>query len=284
MSDYSIVIPAYNAEDFISQTIISAWEVGPLEVIVVDDGSEDGTAEVAARLNCRVIRQTNQGAACARRAGLALVDTSLVTLLDADDRLISNGTNESLRIARDLLRTHQDFACIIGATIAGGKTMPIWSDGVTARGLLDRGRPPGPPAAFVWHTKNLVAALTRDPAPLAPSYAEDYELTLRGINTLPTINHSSPSCEYTMDSGKSARNAKASIDASEIIRRHYAAQWFMPIRLRSPAEIKMLARIRTNLSTRNNKTNRLRIFWYCAAALMSDPVNLTRMIYHRIRR
>ena len=284
MNDYSIVIPAYNAESIISETIKSAWTLNPFEVIVVDDGSTDSTGDVAASLDCRVIRTENQGAARARRVGLALVSTPLVTLLDADDRLIGNGTAESLRLAKQLLQSDEDFACIVGATIIGNKAMPIWSDGVTTRNLLNRGRPPGPPAAFIWHSSNLSTALNSGPLPLAPAYAEDYELALRGTRNLRVVTHSIPSCIYSTAGGKSARNAHASISASEQIRRHYAKQWSIPIRHRSSTEIDLLAKIRTTLSKTGTSGNRLRILWHCLEAVSQDPINLTKMIIHRVTR
>lgn len=88
----SIIIPAYNAERFISDAIRSALEqtYQPVEVIVVDDGSTDGTLSLAkdfdsARL--RVVSQPNSGAGRARNHGLELAKGSFIKYLDADDAL-----------------------------------------------------------------------------------------------------------------------------------------------------------------------------------------------------
>lgn len=81
------VMPAFNAAEFIAESIASllAQTEPPVEVIVVDDGSEDDTAGVAARAGARVIRQANGGPAAARNAGIRSATTEWIALLDADD-------------------------------------------------------------------------------------------------------------------------------------------------------------------------------------------------------
>ena len=88
----SILIPAYNAEEFIADAIRSAiaqtWQ--RKEIIVVDDGSTDGTAEVArgfASKNVVVLSKENQGAAAARNLAFQLSQGEYVQWLDADDLL-----------------------------------------------------------------------------------------------------------------------------------------------------------------------------------------------------
>jgi len=88
----SILIPAYNAEEWIADTIQSAlaqtWQ--RKEIIVVDDGSSDGTAEVAQRVSSkeiRVVSKKNQGAAATRNHALQLSRGDYIQWLDADDLL-----------------------------------------------------------------------------------------------------------------------------------------------------------------------------------------------------
>lgn len=89
MQKISVVIPAYNAEPFIAMTVRSALQqtYQDIEVIVVDDGSTDGTAacldEFGDRI--RVLRQANAGVARARNAGVAMAKGSWIAFLDADD-------------------------------------------------------------------------------------------------------------------------------------------------------------------------------------------------------
>jgi glycosyltransferase involved in cell wall biosynthesis len=88
----SIIIPAYNSEEFLGDTVRSAlaqkWP--NKEIIIVDDGSSDGTLELAKKFESRdvkVLTQKNRGAACARNAGLALAQGDFIQWLDADDLL-----------------------------------------------------------------------------------------------------------------------------------------------------------------------------------------------------
>jgi glycosyltransferase involved in cell wall biosynthesis len=89
----SVVIPCYNQGHYLEEAIKSAVS-GPhrVEVIVVDDGSTDATATVAARHpNIRYVHQENRGLAAARNRGLAEASGDLVIFLDADDRLMPRG-------------------------------------------------------------------------------------------------------------------------------------------------------------------------------------------------
>lgn len=88
----SILIPAYNAREWIADTVQSAlaqtWK--RTEIIVVDDGSTDSTLEVLEKFESqgvRVVTQKNQGAAAARNTALSLCRGEYIQYLDADDLL-----------------------------------------------------------------------------------------------------------------------------------------------------------------------------------------------------
>ncbi len=85
----SIIIPTYNRRQSLSGTVDSALNQSFLdrEVIVVDDGSDDGTDEVLAEYSdsIRVIRRTNGGAAAARNLGMRVARGKWVAFLDSDD-------------------------------------------------------------------------------------------------------------------------------------------------------------------------------------------------------
>lgn len=84
----TVVIPAYNAADTLPDALaaLAAQTVGrdSFAVIVVDDGSTDDTAAVAARLGASVIRQPNAGPATARNVGAAAAAGDVVVFTDAD--------------------------------------------------------------------------------------------------------------------------------------------------------------------------------------------------------
>jgi peptidoglycan/xylan/chitin deacetylase (PgdA/CDA1 family) len=83
---WSVIVPAHNEAAVIGKSLaaIGHLEADTVEVIVVDDGSTDGTAEVAGRFPCRVIRQPRQGKAAALNAGIAAASGDVVVVLDAD--------------------------------------------------------------------------------------------------------------------------------------------------------------------------------------------------------
>src|SRR5689334_9621809 len=85
----SCVVPVYNGERYLAEALdsILAQTHRPLQAIVADDGSTDGTAAVAAAYGDRVLvlRQANAGPAAARNLGLAAARGEYVAFLDADD-------------------------------------------------------------------------------------------------------------------------------------------------------------------------------------------------------
>lgn len=88
----SFIIPAYNAARTLIVTARSllSQTVAEWEAVIVDDGSSDRTARIAARLvrsdpRFRLVRQENAGPSAARNAGLAQATAPLVTFIDADD-------------------------------------------------------------------------------------------------------------------------------------------------------------------------------------------------------
>lgn len=89
MPQVSVVIPAFNAASTIATALesVSAQTFQDLEIIVVDDGSTDGTADIAQRAapHALVIRQANAGPGAARNAAIARASGHFVGFLDADD-------------------------------------------------------------------------------------------------------------------------------------------------------------------------------------------------------
>jgi len=89
MSRVSAIIPTYNRKDFVLEAVESviAQTYGDWELIVVDDGSSDGTGEALKRFGerLRYIYQANQGVSAARNRGLELARGEFIAYLDSDD-------------------------------------------------------------------------------------------------------------------------------------------------------------------------------------------------------
>ena len=97
MSDQvSVIIPVYNAKKYLDECVSSVLEQDYpfIEIILVDDGSSDGSGELCDSLEgdyIRVMHQKNSGPAAARNAGLLAAGGSFVMFLDADDMLDGPG-------------------------------------------------------------------------------------------------------------------------------------------------------------------------------------------------
>lgn len=89
MSDVSVIIPAYNSEKFIEEALHSLFEqkCPADEIIVIDDGSTDGTAAILEKYEKKISYhfQENRGLAAARNKGVHVSNCDYLAFLDADD-------------------------------------------------------------------------------------------------------------------------------------------------------------------------------------------------------
>lgn len=110
----TVVIPLYNAADHIWESLdsVAAQTVPVQKVVIVDDGSSDGGADVAAGhpLQPRIIRQENQGPSKARNNGIRAVETEFIAFIDADDKWARN----KLEMQFDLFRANPDLELCFG--------------------------------------------------------------------------------------------------------------------------------------------------------------------------
>lgn len=137
---FSVVIPAYNAEKTLARAVGSALgqTLGDLEVIVVDDGSTDGTARVAAEFGGAVtyVRQDRSGASVARNTGIARARGEWIAFLDADDEFLPPKLEEQ----RDLLARNPGLCwCACNYLVSNGeRRAPRYDPGKLARALRGR--------------------------------------------------------------------------------------------------------------------------------------------------
>lgn len=117
----SVIVPVYNGKAFLADAIASVRRQGysPLEIIVVDDGSTDGTPELAANLGDAItfVTQSNNGPASARNRAIELAAGDLIAFLDADDLWPPDKLNVQLPV----LRNNEQVQIVLG------KTQRFWS-------------------------------------------------------------------------------------------------------------------------------------------------------------
>ena len=111
----SVIIPAYNAENFLEETISSVkrQSCSNWELIVVNDGSTDKTSEIASNetdARISLIEQKNAGVSAARNAGLKMAKVEYLVFLDADDLLSPAFLNARI----DYLHQHPDIGFVGG--------------------------------------------------------------------------------------------------------------------------------------------------------------------------
>jgi glycosyltransferase involved in cell wall biosynthesis len=110
----TVVIPAYNAADYIARAIDSvlAQTRSADEIIVVDDGSTDNTGEIVAGYGSKVkyIRQENAGASAARNTGINAATGTWIAFLDADDEWLT----DRLKLQIELLQRNPDLVWTTG--------------------------------------------------------------------------------------------------------------------------------------------------------------------------
>jgi glycosyltransferase involved in cell wall biosynthesis len=205
----SIVIPCHNRAAYLARAIESALAQTYVnhEVVVIDDGSSDATAAVAARyLAVRSLRQSHQGLAAARNAGIDASKGELLVFLDADDRLLP----KALELGLDCFREHPESAFIFGGyrTIYADTSLP--------------GKVHVPKLARDFYlellTRNCVemhaTALFRRTALLSEGKydgtlkaAEDYDLCLRLARHFPISCHNGVIAEYWIHEANMSRNS-----------------------------------------------------------------------------
>lgn len=106
----SVIIPVYNGKKYIDSCIqhLLGQSYGNLEVVVVDDGSTDGTGAIAENLGVKVFYQQNKGVSAARNLGIANAGGEFIHFMDVDDYV--NPTYYQLMVDA-LLKTNAELAC-----------------------------------------------------------------------------------------------------------------------------------------------------------------------------
>ncbi|MEM9213308.1 MAG: glycosyltransferase [Cyanobacteria bacterium P01_F01_bin.150] len=170
----SIIIPCFNSEKFVACTIHSALsQIYPyIEVIVIDDGSTDGSLDIIKSFGDRIRyhTQVNQGAPTARNRGLELAKGQYIKFLDADDILLPDCIALQVQQAQDIAGDRK--AIVYGeATWVDQHRQPIAGYSL---------RPRANDEDIVTHI------LTACPLTSCPLHRKDYLMEIQGFDpTLP---------------------------------------------------------------------------------------------------
>lgn len=204
----TVVIPCYNQAHFLPDSLgsVLAQTHPQLEIIVVDDGSSDSTAEVAGRYErVRCVRQANQGLSGARNTGFQVSRGEYLMFLDADDRLTPVAAEAHLRC----FAQHPEAGFVVGTI-----------DLITKEGSYLRS-PRWPDASAnhyeqllkANHVANTIAVMFRRSVletvgefDTSLPASEDYDMLLRVARSFPGVHHGEVVAQYRRHSSNMSRD------------------------------------------------------------------------------
>ncbi|PID39664.1 MAG: hypothetical protein CSA24_00760 [Deltaproteobacteria bacterium] len=194
----SVVMAAYNAERTIEEALSSLVEqtVKPFEIIVVDDGSSDGTAELVRRfqpegVEVRLLTQTNAGPSAARNHGIREVRGELTAFMDADDWSLPWRFEHQLRLAKAFPKAGAMLCGIAMDEDQACQEPAFCLDKVQVLTLLDFAASDnlGGTGASITRTEALREVGGFDPRLWN---GEDYELWTRIVARYPVVRYTNP--------------------------------------------------------------------------------------------
>jgi glycosyltransferase involved in cell wall biosynthesis len=209
-SGVSVVIPCYNHAHFLEEAIESvlAQSYSDFEIIVVDDGSTDNTAEVVRRHSpVRYVYQENAGLSSARNTGLRHSGGEFLVFLDADDRLLPHALDKGVSCIREhpecaFASGHCRVIDAAGAILPSPRQLRVEREHYLT--LLRGGTYIWCPATVLYQRQVFDFVHGFDPE-LNP--AADYELYLRITRDFPVYSHGHVIAEYRQHSSNMSRDA-----------------------------------------------------------------------------
>jgi glycosyltransferase involved in cell wall biosynthesis len=203
-SSVSVIIPCHNGAKFLADAIASvlAQTYPALEILVIDDGSTDGTDQIVAQYADPVhyIRQTCQGVSVARNAGIQASQGKYLVFLDHDDRLLPH----ALAIGVACLDQHFECGFVYGrhqsldseGNLIGEAAPPEPTLQVSVANdyaLMLRGQFPVPPARIMFRREVFQRVGGFDPSLVN---SQDYDLCLRVAARFLACRHNQVIAEY----------------------------------------------------------------------------------------
>jgi glycosyltransferase involved in cell wall biosynthesis len=117
-TEVTVLIPAFNEEKYIAGTVYGIKACGGIiRVIVMDDGSTDGTARAASGSGAEVIKlKKNMGKGCALNYGLKSVNSGIIAFIDAD---IGTGSKELEKLLEPIIKDKADMTIGVLQPVSG---------------------------------------------------------------------------------------------------------------------------------------------------------------------
>jgi glycosyltransferase involved in cell wall biosynthesis len=188
MAKISVLLPVYNVEPYVAEALASVQlqTLSDIEIVVVDDGSTDGTLQIVERLasadkRIKVVRSPrNQGLSAALNFGLTFCTSPLIARMDGDDIALPTRLDKQLQF----LEKNPDIALVGCATMAidqsarlipglGISHKPTTQKAVASTLLL------APPCSHIWLARRKVYDTLSGYREI--EVAEDYDFLLRAI-------------------------------------------------------------------------------------------------------
>jgi len=215
----SIVIPCYNASQFIEETVesIKQQSYHPIEIIVVDDGSTDNSLSILQNIdNIVVISQSNAGVSTARNKGYEISNGTYIGFVDADDWLYPNTiadkvsalTRSNAHIAYGTAHVTNQFLEETGVILEGAKEN-------TLEALLNYAPPaiPCPSNALISREALTSAGLFDETL----STSADYDMWLRICQNFDAIHTRTKGIKYRQHGENMFSNLELQLHDMEII-------------------------------------------------------------------
>ncbi len=241
----TVVIPAYNAAAFLPRTLRSLAEQTwrPQQVIVVDDGSTDGTVDVARQHGAQCLQQSRGGPGAARNRGLAEAEGDYVAFLDADDWYALDKLERSIEHLRELNASclATDAWLVRGDRVERRKNQHRTVPGVLTLEHLLRGNPITC-SSVVAKRDAVRAAGGFDESPELIA-TEDYDLWLRMAQREPIAYLAEPLTFYLVHPGSLSANARFLKGVDKILDRiaatHVGEAHFLNLVARRRADLRL---------------------------------------------
>jgi glycosyltransferase involved in cell wall biosynthesis len=221
----AVIIPTFNQARFLAEAIMSVLaQTRPAnEIIVVDDGSTDGPANVVSQFpKVQLIRQDNRGPSAARNTGLRCCSASHIVFLDADDRLLPTALEAGLRC----IAQRPDCGFVYGALrtisenghpIESNFFIPVTGDPHLA---FIRQNLIAMPAAALYRRDCLLAVKGWDET---MRRCEDHDIYLRMAQRYPIVSHPDLVAEYRQHGENTSQNHVEQLKAAlRLLDRHEA--------------------------------------------------------------